>query len=685
VQFEECVAGEWTPLQDRVANVEQAIEEAVGLDYGGFTKCVLLPQGKFAEFLSGEPKQRRALLVDLLDIGIYERIKVAANARAAKLATQVEMLERQLRDDYANATGEALAVATASLEIARPQLASAKEQRAALQEAHTHATTAKAAFDSERKHTADRDAKHGEVAAAEKVASGATTRLKALAEALVDAETKLKASPFDAALHDKLRMTRDTAARVEQRRAEAERTRTAAASIDVAAAEKANAAASKKRDEARILREAAETALRAAENADRAAALRSGLKPGDACPVCGEKVRMIAKPPPKSALEAAKKAERDARAAEAKAADAASKVANDLARITQEAASAAATAKKAADDLALEEAALKKSLPKGVAADAVTITAAFEQQDQVRRDHETLRHALEKARDDHAAHERAMAKSNEKIAGLKAEVELLERQIEHAIEARKNAASLVKSIAAAWDWPSVNDLIEQSKSPAPLLQQLLDAKQAETDTLTATIAKLENDVQAIETAITRAAELRADLETMKADQRTARDLGVLLRADNFQEFVIVEAMQVLAESATAHLSSLYDRFAVTVNDGEFAVVDHQQADQVRSAKTLSGGETFLASLALALALSERLPELRSASAVALESLFLDEGFGTLDREKLDTVIEVLQALRMEERMVGIITHVPELANEIPHRIEVLALADGTSTVRVGAA
>jgi exonuclease SbcC len=106
---------------------------------------------------------------------------------------------------------------------------------------------------------------------------------------------------------------------------------------------------------------------------------------------------------------------------------------------------------------------------------------------------------------------------------------------------------------------------------------------------------------------------------------------------------------------------------------------------VRSAKTLSGGETFLASLALALALSERLPELRSASAVALESLFLDEGFGTLDREKLDTVIEVLQALRMEERMVGIITHVPELANEIPHRIEVLALADGTSTVRVGAA
>ena len=92
----------------------------------------------------------------------------------------------------------------------------------------------------------------------------------------------------------------------------------------------------------------------------------------------------------------------------------------------------------------------------------------------------------------------------------------------------------------------------------------------------------------------------------------------------------------------------------------------------------------MASLALALALSERLPELRSAAAASLESLFLDEGFGTLDPETLDAVISALEGLRSEERMVGIITHVPELAQRIEHRIEVVKAPEG-STVRVAGA
>jgi len=149
--------------------------------------------------------------------------------------------------------------------------------------------------------------------------------------------------------------------------------------------------------------------------------------------------------------------------------------------------------------------------------------------------------------------------------------------------------------------------------------------------------------------------------------------------------VIVEAMQALAEAATTHLKDLYPRFAMGVDGIEFTVIDKIQADQVRSAKTLSGGETFVASLALALALSERLPELRSGAAAALESLFLDEGFGTLDDATLEPVLEALNGLRLQERMVGVITHVPKVAEQIAHRIEVRTTAGGNSTVHVAGA
>ncbi len=102
------------------------------------------------------------------------------------------------------------------------------------------------------------------------------------------------------------------------------------------------------------------------------------------------------------------------------------------------------------------------------------------------------------------------------------------------------------------------------------------------------------------------------------------------------------------------------------------MVDHWSGDSVRSVRTLSGGETFLASLALALALAESLAELSTGgrAAEALESLFLDEGFGTLDSETLDVVVGALDALHGGRRLVGIVTHVRELAERLPARLEV---------------
>ena len=87
-------------------------------------------------------------------------------------------------------------------------------------------------------------------------------------------------------------------------------------------------------------------------------------------------------------------------------------------------------------------------------------------------------------------------------------------------------------------------------------------------------------------------------------------------------------------------------------------------------RTLSGGETFQASLALALALSSQLTNLAAAGAARLDSIFLDEGFGTLDQDSLEIVAGTLENLAKGERMVGIITHVAALADRIPVRFVV---------------
>ena len=90
------------------------------------------------------------------------------------------------------------------------------------------------------------------------------------------------------------------------------------------------------------------------------------------------------------------------------------------------------------------------------------------------------------------------------------------------------------------------------------------------------------------------------------------------------------------------------RYSLSPAGDEFKVVDHHNADERRSVKTLSGGETFLASLALALALSRHVGELASEGMGAkLESVFIDEGFGTLDPATLDEVIDALERLRAD--------------------------------------
>jgi exonuclease SbcC len=101
---------------------------------------------------------------------------------------------------------------------------------------------------------------------------------------------------------------------------------------------------------------------------------------------------------------------------------------------------------------------------------------------------------------------------------------------------------------------------------------------------------------------------------------------------------------------------------------------------MRATRSLSGGETFYTSLALALGLADVVKA--EAGGIDLDTLFIDEGFGSLDADTLDQVMDVIDALRERGRTVGIVSHVAELKERVSERIEVRRLSDGSSTLRV---
>jgi exonuclease SbcC len=199
------------------------------------------------------------------------------------------------------------------------------------------------------------------------------------------------------------------------------------------------------------------------------------------------------------------------------------------------------------------------------------------------------------------------------------------------------------------------------------------------------VERLRAQSEALDRAIERAVEITARRQALESQSVLGAALAQHLRADQFLAFVQEEALLRLAEDGSRHLEALSQgRYSLLCEDQEFGVTDHWHADRKRSVRTLSGGETFLASLALALALAESLASMSAEGRAgdALESLFLDEGFGTLDPETLDVVVQAIEALHGGQRLVGVVTHISELAERLPARVEVGRSAAGaTLTLR----
>jgi exonuclease SbcC len=219
-------------------------------------------------------------------------------------------------------------------------------------------------------------------------------------------------------------------------------------------------------------------------------------------------------------------------------------------------------------------------------------------------------------------------------------------------------------------------------SAADLTAQL-GALSAADDILQQKLGAASNQLAQDDAARERLAEGRRELQARQLEEQRWQDLAEQIgsaKGDKFSQFAQGLTLSHLARLANLRLRQLTNRYSIlkTPNRNlELQIIDHDQADTVRPMASLSGGESFLVSLALALGLSEL-----AGYKARIESLFIDEGFGTLDPDSLNTALDALERLQHSGKMIGIISHVADLKDRIGTQIRVQPVAGGNSTVRV---
>lgn len=281
---------------------------------------------------------------------------------------------------------------------------------------------------------------------------------------------------------------------------------------------------------------------------------------------------------------------------------------------------------------------------------------------------EALAEAVKAAGFADAAEARAAALPPERLQALEAKLKLFDQEVER-VDARD--VELAADLAARPPLP---------KPPAELgaagelgatelaagLAQLLAARSQALRAKEQELGGAKNELATLRRQLERSVELRRELTEFEEKYELHHQLNLDLHGHRFPEHLLTKVQQLLARRASAILQLVTDgRYDLRLDDGDYLVADEWAGGELRSARTLSGGESFVASLALALALSDTL-----AGNAALGALFLDEGFGTLDRATLEAVTGVLESLTVEGRMVGVITHVPELSARLPARLVV---------------
>jgi exonuclease SbcC len=662
-------------LAANAEEVTRRVRELIGLNFDQFTTCVVLPQGDFARFLHETPGQRQDLLTKLLGVDIYEAMGTLAREREISARRSVELhreeldrlkgaskaQERRMKDRVAS-----LIELKHDAERAEPEL-SELERKAADGEAEA------SRFEKDAVQLRSVETPPGVSELAGKLQCARATheemeRARATAEeAHQAAEVELGSLPDARELE---------AVRRDQSELASKRTGLAKLELERENARRALLVAQERVEgEARCLDEA-RAVLEEARRSFAAHELRTHLKRGNLCPVCGRK---LTKRPESSLPPALGNAERDVESARSHLRDAESAVrrAEKEAIVSDERTSALQ------HDIESIEKALTKAPEPSVIAETLAAIAEAEARvaslkERARaaaREEKQGREGRAKLERDEAEAFRLFDEARDRLAALSPpgadrsdlskawqSLSTWSRARAEKLKARAEDSRRQARLASERRKAQLDDLRGRARD----LEIQIDDERPR-DAVVSALATAEQELLVIREAIDRARGLRVKLETDREAASVAGALGQHLKSTGFERWLLEETFRRLVEGATDILRELSrGQYSFEYDEKlNFEIVDHRNADERRSARTLSGGETFLASLALALTLAEQTAELAARGSAKLESLFLDEGFGTLDDDTLEVVAAAIEELGARGRIVGLVTHQQSLAEKIP--------------------
>lgn len=667
--------------------VTRAVESLLGLGIDHFTRSVVLPQGEFAAFLHDTPAGQQDLVKALLDMDVLDDVRRLSTERQRTASALAEAARSRL-DALADATDEAEKAAAerlAQLEsLVEPVTAAEAEIGEGEQEARALAE-ALGRLQEQRRLLKD---------------VRMPAEVEKLAAAISEAKQKVvEAEQRETRAVEHLEGVRKESSEVPDRtdletavalRRRLEGLREKNASLDLDELDSALSEASEGLEQARQAREQAVAAWEQSRTRHAAHALVMGLGEGDPCPVCSRPLPSDPESPPTDLEE---------RKTELERAEAAQEEATEVRRKAENRLTEARTAHKAGLDAIGDLQERLEGYPAGEELDRLIATR------------QSLDARLAAAQTDLEEARAAMAEARRRVMAL----EEREREAwEEYSKARDTVAALAPpaagrdDLSAAWTalttWAATEAArLEGEIGDAEAAVQ--EAKVAVEEKQAALLALMgDNEVGGAGSASARVAAAcataTADLNRIRERRQehdrlaedvnrfgeTAQVAGSLaghLRANRFEGWLLAEALATLVEGANSLLAELTSRaYSLALRDRSIEIVDHRNADERRSVRSLSGGETFLVSLALALSLGEQLTNLSERGGARLEAIFLDEGFGTLDAETLETVTAVVTELAAGGRIVGVVTHVKELAEQIPVRFEVRPGPTGSTIERI---
>ena len=691
--------------------VRERVERLLGMDFAAFCRSVLLAQNRFDDFLKATPRDRNEVLKGVFGYERFDAALEGAKRRVVAAQLLLESLERE---------GAQLTTARAQLELAEARCSTAVARATALEEAKApYEETAGAVRDAERAR-AEADAETAaihdvaalvpareEIDAATEAALASVAVVDAAADAVERADAdQARAEATHAAVAERVgdqiafealvtrhehlvegahraASTREACANAkDEADATAQALATAHAEAGVALAEADSSIAA-----AELAAADAERAMHEARHADMARTLRSALEAGAACPVCEQPVTTIPKAGRAPAIAGLEKALTRARRIEGEARTSQRTAAAAVATADERLTSARARADERARDLEGADEALRVADAELAAAQSELVDRLGEGDPRALLD-ERRRELAEAA----AATERAVAEASRARVALE--------EARRAGDAGRDGLSgLANRLASIWGMlgesrtvasepDAVRDafvaageaVIERAERSAEaaraadraaadartrIVELFERAGLAPADDFTLALATAsaeraaaEEQVRGLIASIEAGADLDERLARTRRDHALAKRLVDDLQPSRFLAFLLEEERRALAELGSAHFEELTGSAYRFTDDDRFEVLDMNAAGTERRADSLSGGETFLASLALALALAE----IVARGGGRLDAFFLDEGFGSLDPEHLDRAMDGIGRLVANDprRLVVLVSHVEQM-------------------------